>query len=241
MPLYRRRHATQQIAKLNATSIDGYFGEVDGEYRTLQLQRPGNTIDIEDYDGEWATVRIVTRKGNRLGDNLEARVRLREADLRAVGVDVARILAGFGAFEAPAEPEEPEPLPEPVAAAVAAEPAVAPLPPIPAGSLNCHANGNGRPKQFQPTIELLVEPEAAPPEPVPVATVATAPVAETVVVDRVAASEPAEPKERVLFANSNAALVDGKLILEIGASVVAVALPVVLYFVRSLFAKKDDR
>jgi hypothetical protein len=225
MPVYRRRPA-RQIAKVNAKSIDGYFGEgtpcffirgtilsdvqVDGEYRTLAIGRPGNLIEIESFDGDWATVVITTRAGSRVGDNLRARVMLRDSDLRTVGVDCERILAGLGSFEQPEEPQEPPPAPEPkppVAAAMAVDAPAAFAPWTEAtetarngtngvhGSIGSNGSSNGV----------------------------------------------AEPARTGSFFGGRTSVVGGKVFIELGASVVAIALPVVLFFLRSLFAKKDDR
>ena len=82
--------------------------QVEGDYRTLDLLRPGNVIDVEDFDGIWATVTISTRKGNRDGDNVRARMILRDADLRTIGIDCEKILTGAGlVIEAELEPEPP--------------------------------------------------------------------------------------------------------------------------------------
>jgi hypothetical protein len=247
MPVYRRRPA-RQIAKVNAKSIDGYFGEgtpcffirgtilsdvqVDGEYRTLAIARPGNLIEIESFDGDWATIVITTRAGNRVGDNLRARLMLRDSDLRSVGVDCERILAGLGSFEQPEEPQ-PAPEPPPVAAPTAVEVPAAFAPWTEAtdaarnGSNGVHGS-NGSSNGVAHVAAPPPAPEPAPPEP----------VAAQTVIDRVEAAEPARTSS--LF-GGRTSVVDGKVLIELGASVVAVALPVVLFFLRSLFAKKDDR
>jgi hypothetical protein len=245
MPVYRRR-TSRHIAKVNATSIDGYFGEgtpcffirgtiladaqVDGEYRTLSIQRPGNVIEIEAFDGITATVVITTRAGNRPGDNLRARIRLRESDLRAVGIDCAAIMAGLGSFEQPLEEPATVELPAPpVEAAVAVE--------MPAGfapwteatdaaytaSNGAHgSNGTNGSHGSNGTTNGVAHVEPAP-EP-------ETPVAEPTVTARISSA-----------LGGRTSLIDGKIFIEIGASVVAIALPVVLFFLRSLFSKKDDR
>lgn len=97
----------RSIAKVNAKSIDGYFGvgtscffirgtilsdtAVDGEYPSLSFIRPGNVVEIAAFDGVWAVVTIRTRAGNRSGDNVSASLYLRDDDLKAHGVDCARI------------------------------------------------------------------------------------------------------------------------------------------------------
>jgi hypothetical protein len=79
----------RSIAKVNAKSIDGYFGvgtscffirgtilsdtPVEGEYPSLSFMRAGNTVEIESFDRIWAVVTIRTRTGNRPGDNVVAR------------------------------------------------------------------------------------------------------------------------------------------------------------------------
>ncbi len=215
MPVHRRRAATQ-IAKINAKSVDGYFGDgtpcffirgtilsdapVDGEYRTLALERPGNSIEIESFDGDWALVSVATRVGSRPGDNIRGRVWLRDADLRAIGIDCASILAGVTPFNRLVEePAEPDPDPETF------------IPPIES------ANGNGHIESF--AVEEPVEPAEEP--------AAAAPASE------LTAEISAVARRRTTF-------VDGKILIEIGASIVAIAIPVVLYLLRALFTKKDE-
>jgi len=261
MPVYRRRPA-RPIAKVNATSIDGYFGEgtpcffirgtilsdvqVAGEYRTLAIQRPGNTIEIEAYDGDWATVVITTRAGNRAGDNLRARMLLRDADLRSVGLDCERIMAGFAPFETPAEPApEPPPPPPPPPVAVAAPPP----PPVvaPAGfapwteatetALNgSNGTANGVAHAHEPVVTA--------PDPLVAAAAAAATAAAAAAADAAAARAMIERVQAAETARSGSlfggktTVNDGKIFIEVGASVVAVGLPVVLFFLRSLFGKK---
>ena len=108
----KRRAMPRSIAKVNARSIDGYFGEgtscffirgtvladtaVGGEYLTLSFNRPENTITIEAFDGLWAVVTIQTRAGNRPGDNVRARLYLRDDDLKMLGMDCGKIIARNG-------------------------------------------------------------------------------------------------------------------------------------------------
>jgi hypothetical protein len=98
----------RSIAKVNAKSIDGYFGigtscffirgtilsdtPVDGNYPSLSFMRPGNIVEIAAFDGVWAVATIQTRPGNRPGDNVIARLYLRDDDLKAHGVDCSRIV-----------------------------------------------------------------------------------------------------------------------------------------------------
>ena len=89
----------RSIAKVNAKSIDGYFGvgtscffirgtilsdtPIDGDYPSLSFMRPGNVVEIASFDGVWAVATIKTRAGNRPGDNVVARLHLRDDDLKA--------------------------------------------------------------------------------------------------------------------------------------------------------------
>jgi hypothetical protein len=218
MPVHRRR-SIPQIAKVNARSIDGYFGEgtpcffirgtilsdaqVDGEYRTLAIHRPGNLIEIESFDGDWAVVVIKTRAGNRQGDNLTARVMLRDADLRMVGIDCGRILAGLGGVEQPAPVPQPEVVPW------------TDTTPAPSnGSHNGHVMERFEPAA--PSIESAAANDVPMPPPPP---------------------PPPAPAPRP--GGEKTTLLDGKFFVEIGASIVAVGLPVVFFFLRSLFGKND--
>ena len=219
MPVHRRRAATQ-IAKINAKSVDGYFGEgtpcffirgtilsdapVDGEYRTLPLERPGNAIEIESFDGDWALVSIATHAGSRPGDNIRGRVWLRDADLKAIGIDCASILAGVASFDRPVEE--------------LVEADVAPAALVPAAA---STNGNGYRQDF--VVEQGEQPEAAAFVPPPLV---TAPRSEL-------SAEPAVARGRTTF-------LDSKILIEIGASVIAIALPLMLLLLRTLFTKKDD-
>jgi len=271
MPVYRRRFQPS-IAKVNARSIDGYLGvgtpcffirgtilsdtQVDGEYRTLAVNRPGNVIDIEDFDGEWATLVIVTRSGNRPGDNLTARIVLRDSDLRTVGIDCERILAGIGTFE---QPDEPEAFADP-------EPSPPPPPPVPAPE---PVASNGASNGFRkPTLDFDFVPEPEPEElelaaaaerktdaepvaalvpedifvPAPdvliVPSTNDEPAVDTqTVVERIAASS--EPSRNGTLLGGRTAIADGRVLVEVGTgAIVAIGLPVVLYLMRSLFSKK---
>jgi hypothetical protein len=216
----------RSIAKVNAKSIDGYFGvgtscffirgtilsdtPVDGEYPSLSFMRPGNIVEIASFDGVWAVVTIRTRHGNRPGDNVTARLYLRDDDLKAHGVDSARIaslnglpfafdvasLAAEGLFDhrdlEPYTPVEDDPDPPAVEASEAAwiPPAAPP----------------------EPRAEPAAEPQRAtppPPEPPPT-------VNETGAAFDMAALIEMLRSGRSPF---------GK----IGASVAAVAIPVLLY------------
>jgi hypothetical protein len=263
----------RSIAKVNSRSIDGYFGEgtscffirgtvlsdtaVGGEYLTLSFNRAGNTITIEAFDGLWAVVTIETRIGNRPGDNVRARLYLRDDDLKALGVDCEKILAinglpfafavetlaNNGLFELvdpevyepveddppppvvmPREPDpepvawvEPEPEPEPEPAVVPAPEAAMPEPEVVAAHLE---------------PEPVLEPRAADAE----------------VLDPMPAD--ATPQERIdllkLVSSLRAgrAIFGGNPLLEIGASVAAVATPVVLYLLLAFIRNKppgDDK
>jgi hypothetical protein len=289
MPVYRRRFQTS-IAKVNARSVDGYFGEgtpcffirgtilsdvqVDGEYRTLAIQRPGNVIEIEDFDGVWATLLIHTRAGSRPGDNLTARMVMRDVDLRASGIDCERIMAGLGTFEAPEEPVEPEPIEEPVAVLVP-EPLPPPPPPLPPPP---PTNGFGSGLR-KPTIDIDFVPEPEPedrplrdelaanvPEPEhgaePEVIAAAAPVEKFIpapevlivpptseepaadtqtVIDRITAqAEPSRPGG-TLF-GGRTAIADGRVLVEVGTgAIVAIGLPVVLYFLREMFNDRKKK
>ena len=97
----------RSIAKVNAKSIDGHFGvgtscffirgtilsdtPINGDYPSLAFMRPGNIVEIESFDRIWAVVSIRTRAGNRPGDNVTARLYLRDDDLKAHGIDCERI------------------------------------------------------------------------------------------------------------------------------------------------------
>ena len=107
-----KRRMQRSIAKVSATSIDGYFGEgtpcffirgtilsdqpIEGEYRRLIFTREGNQITLEAFDGFWATVTIRTREGNRPGDNVVARLFLADIDLRQFGMDCAKMIVERG-------------------------------------------------------------------------------------------------------------------------------------------------
>ena len=175
----------RSIAKVNAKSIDGYFGvgtscffirgtilsdtPVQGEYLTLTFARPGNMIEIASFDRIWAVVTITTRQGNRPGDNVVARLYLRDDDLKAHGVDCTRIenlnglpfsfdvasLAAEGLFDhnglEPYAPLEDDPDPPEVHAVI--EPPTPVPPPL-------------RPEPPRPA-PVYVPPQAAPAPPPP--------------------------------------------------------------------------
>ncbi len=103
----QRRMMPRSIAKVNAKSIEGFFGigtscffirgtilsdtPLNGDYPSLNFMRPGNVIEIASFDGVWAVVTIRTRAGNRPGDNVTAVIYLRDDDLKSHGVDCTRI------------------------------------------------------------------------------------------------------------------------------------------------------
>jgi len=216
----------RSIAKVNAKSIDGYFGvgtscffirgtilsdtPVEGEYLTLTFARPGNIVEIASFDGIWAVVTIATRQGNRPGDNVVARLYLRDDDLKAHGVDCARIdnlnglpfsfdvasLAAEGLFDhhdlEPYAPLEDDPDPPEVHAVIE--------PPRPAPA--------------------YIPPQAAPapPPPAPVEALSLAGILEMLRTGR-------SP-----FGKNS--------LVEIGASVAAVAVPVLLYMALAFLKNK---
>jgi hypothetical protein len=280
MPTYRRRFTTS-IAKINARSIDGFFGtgtpcffirgtilsdaQVDGEYRTLSVQRPGNVIEIEEFDGEWATLVITTRSGNRPGDNLRARMRLRDADLRSVGVDCERIMAGLGTFETPENPEfvdetrVPDPPPPPPRPAPVAPPA----PPPPANGFRKPTLDFDHAVEPEPLVAAAPEPE---PEPElvaePEAVAATVPEekfipAPDVLIVEETGAEPAPDTQAVIeritakveptrtggtLFGGRTAIADGRVLVEVGTgAIVAIGLPVVLYFLREMFNDRKKK
>jgi hypothetical protein len=237
----RKRRPPSSIAKVNATSLDGYFGSgtpcflirgtilsdvlVEGEYRTLDLYRPGNVIEVEDFDGDAATISITTRPGSRDGDNVYAHMVVRDADLRAVGIDCERILSGAGILIAPLEPSA---LGAPFARTIDS-------PPEPAG------NGNGaRAHGFAmddiaplPIFVRDMPPPVMQDVPSPVEEAAPPPPPET----------PAQPARRdreplsdftLTFGNLT---IEGRLVVEIGGALISLALPVLLYVFGRIFRK----
>ena len=243
----------RSIAKVNAKSIDGHFGvgtscffirgtilsdtPVNGDYPSLAFMRPGNVVEVESFDRIWAVVTIRTRHGNRPGDNIEARLYLRDDDLKAHGIDCERIellnglpfafdvasLAAEGLFDhrdlEPYVPVEDDPDPphvEPVPVAVAQpppRPAPAPPPPPP----------QHEPPRPVPTYEAAPpprapEPAAPQPPPAPAAEEPLAPIDFAAIID--------------LIRSGNSPL--GK----IGASVAAVAVPVLIYMAMALLKGK---
>jgi hypothetical protein len=263
----------RSIAKINARSIDGYFGEgtscffirgtvlsdtaVGGEYLTLTFNRPGNTIALEAFDGLWAVVTIATRAGNRPGDNVRARLYLRDDDLKVLGMDSGKIIAHNGlpfsfpvetlanglfenvepeAYAAVEEDDPPPPVVTPGEPVLAETRWAAPEPgPVP-----------------EPEPEPFAQPAAWEPEPAPAAAaeaVAPEPVAakpDAVVLDPMPAEATARERLEVLdlFAALRAgrAIFGGNQLLEIGAAVGAVATPVVFYLLLSFLRgkPKDD-
>src|ERR1700735_4417250 len=238
----------RSIAKVNAKSIDGYFGvgtscffirgtilsdtPVEGEYPSLSFMRPGNVVEIASFDGVWAVATIRTRPGNRPGDDVVARLYLRDDDLKAHGVDCSRIvnlnglpfafdvasLAAEGLFDhhdlepySPVE-DDPDPPPTPVLE-----------PPI-----------NRHPIDAMLDETPWIEPThaAAPPLPPPTPVPPPPPVAPPPIVNETTIREAAAEQHLSSF--------DVSAILEllrsgnsplgkIGASVAAVAVPVLLY------------
>ncbi len=276
----QRRLAPRSIAKVNAQSIGGYFGEgtscffirgtiladspIEGEYPTLNFMREGNVIEIGWFDGSWAAVTIQTRYGNRPGDDVTAKMYLRDEDLKSLGVDCTRIVAmkglpfsfdvealAAGLFDGdqaaraeilPETPDnvvylrEPEPVPAPPidddfdvedAELAIAEPPAAP-PPMP-----------------EP------EPAALAPEPVVLEPVVQAIEAEPEIEAVKAAYKTAQPDAPAPSAFDLASFLElfrsGKLpfgknpIVDIGASVAAVAVPVLAYLFMEFMKNKPPK
>jgi hypothetical protein len=265
----------RSIAKVNARSIDGYFGigtscffirgtvlsdtQVGGEYLTLPFNRPGNTIELEAFDGIWAVVTITTRAGNRPGDNVRARLYLRDDDLKVLGMDCARIvahngmpfsfpvesLAYHGLFEQgeaePYEPVEDDPPPPQVVAedVVATVAWVEPEPELLPEPVLHVPEPEPEPAFVAPEPEPEPEPAVAAPEPVVVAAVVDEPV---VVLDAMPAEATAQERVDILklFSALRAGrqIFGGNPLLEIGASVAAVATPVVFYLLLNFLRGK---
>jgi hypothetical protein len=247
----------RSIAKVNAKSIDGYFGvgtscffirgtilsdtPVDGEYPSLSFMRPGNVVEIAAFDGVWAVATIRTRAGNRPGDNVTASLYLRDDDLKAHGVDCERIvnlnglpfafdvasLASEGLFDhhdlEPYAPVEDDPDPPPVRALTIDRPPVEPL--------------------WEETPWIEPARAAAPPPPPPPAPAPPPPPIVNEATIREAAAEQKLSSFDVtaileLLRSGNSPL--GK----IGASVAAVAVPVLLYmalaFLKGNKPSEDD-
>jgi hypothetical protein len=223
MPVQRRRTSATQIAKVNARSVEGYFGEgtpcffirgtiladhqVNGEYRTLAIHRAGNLIAIEAFDGEWALVAITTREDAQHG-GIFARLWLRDSDLKSVRIDCERILAGFEAVAVPA-------------GARAAGEAVEAIEPAAVSELDWPVLATDTPTLVHPEPPPAGAPPPFVPAPEPPRSWASrvAPIVENVV----------------------AAFRDGKIFVEVGASVVAIALPVVVYVLRAYFnSRRND-
>ncbi len=234
----------RSIAKVNAKSIDGYFGvgtpcffirgtiladtPINGEYPSLSFTRTGNVIEVESFDRIWAVVTIRTRAGNRPGDNVMAQLYLRDDDLKAHGVDCERIenlnglpfsfdvasLAAEGLFDhrdlEPYIPVEDDPDPPPI------EP-----PPV-------ARTEAPRPQPLAPQPQ----PQASPPPPVPVpppAAPAPPPNAAEPAAEKPAASRPAEGFDFGHVVELLRAPFGESPIVQIGASVAAVAVPVLVY------------
>jgi hypothetical protein len=248
----------RSIAKVNAKSIDGYFGvgtscffirgtilsdtPVDGEYPSLSFMRPGNVVEIAAFDGMWAVVTIRTRAGNRPGDNVTASLYLRDDDLKAHGVDCARIenlnglpfsfdvasLSAEGLFDhrdlEPYTPVQDDPDP-PEVNAVTERQAPAPEP--------------------SPAPVYVAQSAVAPaPPPMPAAPLLR-PQAETPAAPEPAADEPAEALSlaRIIEMLRSGRSPFGKNpLVEITASVAAVAVPVLLYMALAFLKNKptDD-
>jgi hypothetical protein len=244
----------RSIAKVNAKSIDGYFGvgtscffirgtilsdtPVNGEYLTLAFARPGNTIEIASFDRIWAVVTIRTRTGSRAGDNVVAHLYLRDDDLKAHGVDCARIellnglpftfdvalLTAEGLFDQqglePYEPVEDDPDPPQMT--------IAPAPPRPV------VPQAAPPPPPPPQPVRLPEPQPPKPAPQP------DPVAGQPVVDEPAA---AMDLNRIIemLRTGRSPFGDNPLV-QLGASVAAVAVPVLLYMALAFLRNKpaDD-
>lgn len=275
----QRRLAPRSIAKVNAQSIGGYFGEgtscffirgtilsdspINGDYPTLNFMREGNVIEISWFDGSWAAVTIQTRYGNRAGDDVTAKMYLRDEDLKSLGVDCTRIVAmkglpfsfdvealAAGLFEEPeaAAPVRAELLPEqPDNVVYLREPELAP----PAEFDD----------EFEPeTIELaeFAEPEpprdVPPPEPEPAPVIAAAPeivIVEPEIETVVAAYKAVEPEAPTPSAFDLANFMElfrsGKLpfgknpIVDIGASVAAVAVPMLAYLLMEFMKNKSPK
>jgi hypothetical protein len=229
------------IAKVNAKSIDGYFGvgtscffirgtilsdtPVEGEYPSLSFMRAGNTVEISSFDRIWAVVTIRTRTGNRPGDNVTARLYLRDDDLKAHGVDCERIellnglpfsfdvasLAAEGLFDhhglEPYAPVEDDP--DPPAVDTVIEPVrVSPQPPPPA------------PRQPAPP-QATPEPAAAEP-----------------VVSR--AADGLDLAGIIAMLRTGRSPFGENPLVQIGASVAAVAVPVLLYMALAFLKNKPS-
>jgi hypothetical protein len=248
----------RSIAKVNAKSIDGYFGvgtscffirgtilsdtPVDGEYPSLSFMRPGNVVEIAAFDGVWAVVTIRTRPGNRPGDNVSASMYLRDDDLKAHGVDCARIvnlnglpfafdvasLAAEGLFDhhdlEPYTPVEDDPDPPPI--------------PMPSPALErrpVEAAWEESPWVVPAPAAAAPPPPPAPAPPPPIVTEAT--IREAAAEQHLSSFDVSAILE--LLRSGNSPL--GK----IGASVAAVAVPVLLYmalaFLKGKPSEDDER
>lgn len=260
----------RSIAKVNAKSIDGYFGvgtscffirgtilsdtPINGEYPSLSFMRPGNQIEIAAFDRIWATVTIQTRHGNRPGDNVVARMYLRDDDLKAHGVDCERIetlnglpfsfdvsaLAAEGLFDhrdlEPYQPVEDDPDP----------------PQVPEYHFEAHAETRIAPvPQAAPPPPPPPPPPPAPPPPMPAPPPPEPPPAPSPPPPP-RAPEPvaAEPVTEEPVAHEPAAAFDVAALLEmlregrtpfgkVGASIAAVAVPALIYMALAFLKGKS--
>ena len=267
----------RSIAKVNAKSIDGHFGvgtscffirgtilsdtPINGDYPSLAFMRPGNIVEIESFDRIWAVVSIRTRAGNRPGDNVTARLYLRDDDLKAHGIDCERIellnglpfsfdvasLTAEGLFDhqelEPYEPVEDDPDPPHVepAPVAAAPPPPRPAPPPPAPPAPPRPQPQAQPPPPPPP------PPPAPPPPPPEAPRPTptyepppAPRAQEPVAPPPRPEPQPEPAEPLLDLTNIIELIrSGNSPLgKIGASVAAVAVPVLIYMAMALLKGK---
>jgi hypothetical protein len=251
----------RSIAKVNAKSIDGYFGvgtscffirgtilsdtPVDGDYPSLSFMRPGNIVEIAAFDGVWAVVTIKTRPGNRPGDNVTASLYLRDDDLKAHGVDCERIvnlnglpfafdvasLAAEGLFDhhdlEPYSPVEDDPDP----------------PPMPVSEPLIDRHPIDAMLDETPWIEPTRAAAPPPPPPAPAPTPAPPPSAPPPHAPPPSAS--AAPADEPLPAFDLASILEmlrngNSPLGKIGASVAAVAVPVLLYMALAFLKGKPS-
>ncbi len=231
-------------------------------------------IEISWFDGTWAAVTIQTRYGSRPGDDVTAKLYLRDDDLKSLGVDCTRIVAvkglpysfdvealAAGLFEVPMAPapaiaelidEQPDNvvyLREPDV-----EPAPAPLPYEPEDEPELAEVVLPEP-QIAPLVpDLVIVEPLVNAEIAPEAVVADVLLAEPVLETVVAAYTEAEPTAPTPTAFDLTSFIDqlrnGKLpfgkhpLIDIGASVAAVAVPMLAYllmeFMKSKSPKPDD-
>jgi hypothetical protein len=186
---------------------------VEGEYRTLDLYRPGNVIEVEDFDGTWASITITTRPGNRDGDNVHAHMLLRDVDLRAVGIDCERILSGAGILIAPLEPAAPLHAFVERSTHDIDEPATVPAP-----------TGNGA-HERNDRPDITVDD--------PVVTTAAPAAGEPGTGDNARYDD--------FTVTIGRTTIEGKLIVEIGGAIVSLAIPVLLYLLGRFLRKPPPR